>query len=169
MAQSFISNTETSQKRLWDFPDRDSAERLTSKSSLVRYGLCAAKLNRCHCCLCLGCSHLPRDCPEVKKSWSSVTNVTKIMWPAGARQSLCLCTWHWWGNTSSAVFSCEPLTSRKLERVQRRVMKPEKGLENKSYQERLRVLGLLRLGKGGSGETQTRKTQPQLNSETWSV
>ncbi|NXY31360.1 SPTN5 protein, partial [Pomatorhinus ruficollis] len=36
MAQSFISNTESSQKRVWDFPDRDSAERLTSKSSLVR-------------------------------------------------------------------------------------------------------------------------------------
>ncbi|NXQ26015.1 SPTN5 protein, partial [Alaudala cheleensis] len=36
MAQSFISNTETSQKRVWDFPDRDSAERLTSRSSLLR-------------------------------------------------------------------------------------------------------------------------------------
>ncbi|NXD33924.1 SPTN5 protein, partial [Copsychus sechellarum] len=36
MAQSFISSTETSQKRAWDFPDRDSAERLTSKSSLLR-------------------------------------------------------------------------------------------------------------------------------------
>lgn len=57
MAQSFISNTETSQKRVWDFPDRNSAERLASKSSLVRYGLCAAKLNRCQCCLCSGCSH----------------------------------------------------------------------------------------------------------------
>ncbi|XP_051647894.1 spectrin beta chain, non-erythrocytic 5 isoform X2 [Manacus candei] len=36
MVQPFTSNTETSQKRLWDFTDRDSAERLTSKSSLVR-------------------------------------------------------------------------------------------------------------------------------------
>ncbi|NWZ66645.1 SPTN5 protein, partial [Acrocephalus arundinaceus] len=36
MAQSFISNTETSQKRVWDFADRDSAERLTSKGSLLR-------------------------------------------------------------------------------------------------------------------------------------
>ncbi|NWY43671.1 SPTN5 protein, partial [Sylvia atricapilla] len=35
-AQSFISNTEASQKRVWDFPDRVSAERLTSKSSLMR-------------------------------------------------------------------------------------------------------------------------------------
>ncbi|NXO10573.1 SPTN5 protein, partial [Oriolus oriolus] len=34
--QTFVSNTETSQKRVWDFPDRDSAERLTSKSSLLR-------------------------------------------------------------------------------------------------------------------------------------
>ncbi|NWV85162.1 SPTN5 protein, partial [Dasyornis broadbenti] len=36
MVQTFISNSETSQKRVWDFPDRDSAERLTSKSSLPR-------------------------------------------------------------------------------------------------------------------------------------
>ncbi|NWT70613.1 SPTN5 protein, partial [Prunella himalayana] len=36
MAQTFISNSETSQKRVWDFPDRDSAERLSSKSSLLR-------------------------------------------------------------------------------------------------------------------------------------
>ncbi|NXC11410.1 SPTN5 protein, partial [Orthonyx spaldingii] len=36
MVQTFISNTETSQKRVWDFPDRDSAERQTSKSSLLR-------------------------------------------------------------------------------------------------------------------------------------
>ncbi|KAM9654132.1 spectrin beta chain, non-erythrocytic 5 [Morphnus guianensis] len=36
IVQSFAPNTETSQTRLWDFPDRDSAERLTSKSSLLR-------------------------------------------------------------------------------------------------------------------------------------
>ncbi|XP_027498276.1 spectrin beta chain, non-erythrocytic 5 [Corapipo altera] len=36
MVQPFTPNTETSQKRLWDFTDRDSAERLTSRSSLVR-------------------------------------------------------------------------------------------------------------------------------------
>ncbi|NWV68098.1 SPTN5 protein, partial [Malurus elegans] len=36
MVQTFISNTETSQKRVWDFPDRDSAERITSKGSLLR-------------------------------------------------------------------------------------------------------------------------------------
>nr|XP_031360795.1 spectrin beta chain, non-erythrocytic 5 [Lonchura striata domestica] len=36
MAQTLISSTETSQKRMWDFPDRDSAERLSSKSSLLR-------------------------------------------------------------------------------------------------------------------------------------
>ncbi|NWW71973.1 SPTN5 protein, partial [Climacteris rufus] len=36
MVQTFISNTETSQKSVWDFPDRDSAERLSSKSSLLR-------------------------------------------------------------------------------------------------------------------------------------
>ncbi|KAI1237885.1 hypothetical protein IHE44_0013976 [Lamprotornis superbus] len=36
MVQSLISNTETSQKRVWDFPDRDSADRLTSRSSLLR-------------------------------------------------------------------------------------------------------------------------------------
>ncbi|NWW62036.1 SPTN5 protein, partial [Ifrita kowaldi] len=36
MVQTFISHTETSQTRVWDFPDRDSAERLTSKSSLLR-------------------------------------------------------------------------------------------------------------------------------------
>ncbi|RLW10075.1 hypothetical protein DV515_00002287, partial [Chloebia gouldiae] len=36
MAQTLISNTETSQKKMWDFPDRDSAERLSSKSSLLR-------------------------------------------------------------------------------------------------------------------------------------
>ncbi|NXY15062.1 SPTN5 protein, partial [Atrichornis clamosus] len=35
-AQRFAPNTETSQKRLWDLPDRNSAERLTSKSSLLR-------------------------------------------------------------------------------------------------------------------------------------
>ncbi|KAM6131195.1 spectrin beta chain, non-erythrocytic 5 [Pterocles gutturalis] len=34
--QPFSPNTETSQTRLWDFPDRDPAERLTSKSSLLR-------------------------------------------------------------------------------------------------------------------------------------
>ncbi|NXF42508.1 SPTN5 protein, partial [Oceanites oceanicus] len=36
MLQPFTPNTETSQTRPWDFPDRDSAERLTSKSSLLR-------------------------------------------------------------------------------------------------------------------------------------
>uniref|UniRef100_H0ZL45 Spectrin beta, non-erythrocytic 5 n=1 Tax=Taeniopygia guttata TaxID=59729 RepID=H0ZL45_TAEGU len=36
MVQTLISSTETSQKRMWDFPDRDSAERLSSKSSLLR-------------------------------------------------------------------------------------------------------------------------------------
>ncbi|XP_053802113.1 spectrin beta chain, non-erythrocytic 5 [Vidua chalybeata] len=36
MVQTPISSTETSQKRMWDFPDRDSAERLSSKSSLLR-------------------------------------------------------------------------------------------------------------------------------------
>ncbi|NXL58532.1 SPTN5 protein, partial [Chordeiles acutipennis] len=36
MVSPFAPNTETSQTRLWDFPDRDSAERLTSKSSLLR-------------------------------------------------------------------------------------------------------------------------------------
>ncbi|XP_027530020.1 spectrin beta chain, non-erythrocytic 5 [Neopelma chrysocephalum] len=36
MMQPFTPNTETSQKRLRDFTDRGSAERLTSKSSLVR-------------------------------------------------------------------------------------------------------------------------------------
>ncbi|XP_065538942.1 spectrin beta chain, non-erythrocytic 5 [Lathamus discolor] len=36
MVQPFAPNTETSQTRLWDFPDRDSAERLNSKSSLLR-------------------------------------------------------------------------------------------------------------------------------------
>ncbi|XP_027737533.1 spectrin beta chain, non-erythrocytic 5 [Empidonax traillii] len=36
MVQPFTPNTQTSQKRLWDFTDRDSAERPTSKSSLVR-------------------------------------------------------------------------------------------------------------------------------------
>ncbi|NXE64048.1 SPTN5 protein, partial [Calcarius ornatus] len=36
MAQTFLSNTETSQKRVWGFPDRDSAERLSSKGSLLR-------------------------------------------------------------------------------------------------------------------------------------
>ncbi|NWS56399.1 SPTN5 protein, partial [Chunga burmeisteri] len=36
MVQSFAPNRDTSQARLWDFPDRDSAERLTSKSSLLR-------------------------------------------------------------------------------------------------------------------------------------
>ncbi|XP_008936894.1 PREDICTED: spectrin beta chain, non-erythrocytic 5-like, partial [Merops nubicus] len=34
--QPSTPNTETSQTRLWDFPDRDSAERLTTKSSLLR-------------------------------------------------------------------------------------------------------------------------------------
>ncbi|KAM6392440.1 LOW QUALITY PROTEIN: spectrin beta chain, non-erythrocytic 5 [Pluvialis apricaria] len=36
MLQSFAPNAKTSQTRLWDFPDRDSAEKLTSKSSLLR-------------------------------------------------------------------------------------------------------------------------------------
>ncbi|XP_075281439.1 spectrin beta chain, non-erythrocytic 5 isoform X3 [Opisthocomus hoazin] len=36
VVQPFTPNTETSQTRLWDFPDRDSDERLTSKSSLLR-------------------------------------------------------------------------------------------------------------------------------------
>ncbi|NWX12365.1 SPTN5 protein, partial [Aegotheles bennettii] len=36
MVQPFIPNTETSQTRLRDFPDRNSAERLTNKSSLLR-------------------------------------------------------------------------------------------------------------------------------------
>lgn len=36
MVQPFVPNTETSQTRLWELPDRDSAERLTSKSSLLR-------------------------------------------------------------------------------------------------------------------------------------
>ncbi|XP_074765676.1 spectrin beta chain, non-erythrocytic 5 isoform X1 [Athene noctua] len=36
LVQPSAPNTETSQTRLWDFPDRDSPERLTSKSSLLR-------------------------------------------------------------------------------------------------------------------------------------
>ncbi|XP_071600765.1 spectrin beta chain, non-erythrocytic 5 [Heliangelus exortis] len=36
MMQPLIPNTETSQARLWDLPDRDSAERLSGKSSLLR-------------------------------------------------------------------------------------------------------------------------------------
>ncbi|NXK06704.1 SPTN5 protein, partial [Herpetotheres cachinnans] len=36
VVQPFTPNTETSKKGLWDFPGRDSAERLTSKSSLLR-------------------------------------------------------------------------------------------------------------------------------------
>ncbi|KAM6073898.1 spectrin beta chain, non-erythrocytic 5 [Chlamydotis macqueenii] len=36
MVQPFTVNVETSQTRLWDIPDRDSAEKLTSKSSLLR-------------------------------------------------------------------------------------------------------------------------------------
>ncbi|XP_014805640.1 PREDICTED: spectrin beta chain, non-erythrocytic 5-like [Calidris pugnax] len=36
MLQPFTPNRETSQTRLWDFADRDSAERLTTKSSLPR-------------------------------------------------------------------------------------------------------------------------------------
>ncbi|NXG68257.1 SPTN5 protein, partial [Baryphthengus martii] len=36
MVQPLNPNTETSQTRLWDFPDRESAERLASKSSLLR-------------------------------------------------------------------------------------------------------------------------------------
>ncbi|XP_054684656.1 spectrin beta chain, non-erythrocytic 5 [Grus americana] len=36
IVQPFSPNTETSQTRLWDFPDRDSAERLSSKGSLLR-------------------------------------------------------------------------------------------------------------------------------------
>ncbi|NXJ96213.1 SPTN5 protein, partial [Corythaixoides concolor] len=36
MLQPFAPNTETSQTRMWDFPDRDSAEKLTSKSTLLR-------------------------------------------------------------------------------------------------------------------------------------
>ncbi|NWS72003.1 SPTN5 protein, partial [Crotophaga sulcirostris] len=36
MLQPFAPNTEASQKNLWDFPDRDSTERLSSKSSLLR-------------------------------------------------------------------------------------------------------------------------------------
>ncbi|NXX84962.1 SPTN5 protein, partial [Urocolius indicus] len=36
MAQPGAPNTEMSQTRLWDLPDRDSAERLTSRSSLLR-------------------------------------------------------------------------------------------------------------------------------------
>ncbi|NWJ06160.1 SPTN5 protein, partial [Crypturellus undulatus] len=34
--QPSVPSTETPQKRVWDFPERDSAERLTSKSSLLR-------------------------------------------------------------------------------------------------------------------------------------
>ncbi|KAM6274075.1 spectrin beta chain, non-erythrocytic 5 [Porphyrio hochstetteri] len=36
MVQPFSPNTETSQTRLWDFPERDSAERLSSKGSHLR-------------------------------------------------------------------------------------------------------------------------------------
>jgi len=40
-----------------------------------------------------------------------------------------------------------------LERVQRRAMRLVKGLENKSYKERLRNWGCLVWRRGGSGET----------------
>ena len=57
-----------------------------------------------------GASSVPRWPRRPTASWL----VSGIVWPAGAGQGLCPCTWHWWGRTWSTVFSFGPLTTRTM-------------------------------------------------------
>ena len=54
-------------------------------------------------------SSVPRWPRRPTASWL----VSGIVWPAGAGRWSCPCTRHWWGCTSSTVFSFGPLTTRR--------------------------------------------------------
>ena len=55
----------------------------------------------------------PAVCPGGQEiQWHP--DLCQKLWPAEVWKWLCPCTWHWWGCTSSTVFSFGPLTSRKM-------------------------------------------------------
>ena len=69
-----------------------------------------------------------------------------IVWPAGVEKWSCLCAQHWWGYTSSTVFSFGPLTTRRTLRcwsVSREGQRGWRGVKSTSF---------TRSGWGNSGE-----------------
>jgi len=56
-----------------------------------------------------GASSVPRWPRRPTASWLG----SGMIWPAGVGRGLCPWTQHWWGHTSSAVFSFGPLTRRR--------------------------------------------------------
>lgn len=79
------------------------------------------------------------------------TNMSGMVWPSGPGWQWSLCTWHWWGHTTSPAFCSEPLTTgttwQRWSASRKRQWSWWKVLEHKSDQERLKKLGLFSLEK----------------------